>query len=117
VRLPVHQWTDAVRLFEPWRYGSGKLPDVGVSEHGPYSPSGSTSSTSTTRDVGVFAAARAPRLSLRKSGLADRPPAWPAEFASASDAPASDGHGSLPKKKPGGNGAAGEQVCAWIVRR
>jgi hypothetical protein len=63
--LPVHQWTDAVRLFEPWRFGSGKLPNVGVSDDGPNSPSGSTSSTSTAWDFGMFAAARAPRLSLR----------------------------------------------------
>ena len=62
--LPVHQRTDAVRLFEPWRYGSGKLPNVGVSDDGSYSSSGPTSSTSSTRGVGVFAAARAPRLSL-----------------------------------------------------
>ena len=63
--LPVHQRTDAVRLFEPRRYGFGKLPNVGVSDDGPYRSSDPTSSTSTAWDVGVFAAARAPRLSLR----------------------------------------------------
>ena len=63
--LPVHQRTDAVRLFEPRRYGSDKLPNVGVSDDEPYSSSDPTSSTSTAWDVGVFAAARAPRLSLR----------------------------------------------------
>jgi hypothetical protein len=67
--LPVHQRTDAVRLFEPRRYGAGKLPNVGVSEHGPYSSSDPTSSTSTARDVGVFPAARAPRLSLSETAL------------------------------------------------
>jgi hypothetical protein len=66
--LPVHQRTDAVRLFEPRRYGSGKLPNVGVSDDGPYRSSDPTSSTSTAWDVGVFAAARAPRLSLRSKG-------------------------------------------------
>jgi hypothetical protein len=63
--LPVHQRMDAVCLFEPWRYGSGKLPNVGVSDDGPYNSSGPTSATSIAWDVGMFAAARAPRLSLR----------------------------------------------------
>jgi hypothetical protein len=67
--LPMHQRTDAVRLFEPRRYGAGKLPNVGVSEHGPYSSSDPTSSTSTARDVGVFSAGRAPRLSLSETAL------------------------------------------------
>jgi hypothetical protein len=38
--MPVHQRTDAVRLFEPWGHGPGKLPDDGVSDDAPYSPSG-----------------------------------------------------------------------------
>jgi hypothetical protein len=66
MRVPVHQRMDAVRLFEPWRYGSGSLPNDGVFDDGPDSPSSPTSSTSTAWDVCVFAAARAHRLSLRR---------------------------------------------------
>ena len=73
--LPVHQRTDAVRLFERRRYGSGKLPNVGVSDDGPYRSSDPTSSTSTAWDVGVFAAARAPRLSLGAKRVGRQPPA------------------------------------------
>ena len=35
VQLPVHQRTDAIHLFEFWRFAPGKLPDGGLSNDRP----------------------------------------------------------------------------------
>ena len=60
----MRQRTYAIRLFEPRRYGSRKLPNVGVSDDWPYSPSGPAPSTPTTRHVCLYSEGRAPRVSL-----------------------------------------------------
>lgn len=64
MRLPVHQWADAIRLFEPWRYGSSNLSNVGVSDDEPYSPPGPTSSASSTRHGCLYSAGWAQRVPL-----------------------------------------------------
>lgn len=74
MRLPVHQWADAIRLQQPWRYCSGELSDVSMSDDRPYSPAGPASPASTTRNVCLYSAGRAPRVPLIEMRDSDRRP-------------------------------------------